>query len=53
MSCIFCEIKDYVIENELAYAIYDKYPVGKGYMLFMPKRHIKDFFDITKIEYSK
>ena len=50
MNCIFCEMKDYILENELAYAIYDKYPVGKGHMLFIPKRHVKDFFDITKEE---
>ncbi|MGL6105130.1 HIT family protein, partial [Romboutsia sp.] len=50
MSCIFCEIKEYILENELAYAIYDKFPVGKGHMLFIPKRHVKDFFDITNEE---
>lgn len=50
MSCIFCEIKDYVLENELAYAIFDKFPVGKGHMLFIPKRHVSNFFDITKEE---
>ena len=50
MNCIFCEMKEYVLENELAYAIYDKYPVGKGHMLFIPKRHVKYFFDITKEE---
>lgn len=49
-ECIFCQMKDYILENELAYAIYDKYPVGKGNMLFIPKRHVKDFFDITKEE---
>ena len=28
MNCIFCEMKDYILENELAYAIYDcKIPV--------------------------
>ena len=51
MNCIFCDMKDnYILENDLAYAIYDKYPVGKGHMLFIPKRHVKDFFDITKEE---
>ena len=53
MNCIFCEMKDYILENELAYAIYDKYPVGKGHMLFIPKRHVKNFFDITKEERKK
>ena len=50
MNCIFCEIEDYVLENKSAYAIYDKYPVGKGHLLFIPKRHVSNFFDITKEE---
>lgn len=49
-ECVFCQMKDYILENELAYTIYDKYPVGKGHMLFIPKRHVKNFFDITKEE---
>ena len=47
MDCIFCNMDNYVAENELAYAIYDKFPVSKGHLLFIPKRHVKDFFDIT------
>ena len=50
MSCLFCEIKDYVLENELAYGIFDKFPATKGHMLFIPKRHVANFFDITKEE---
>ncbi|SCH49445.1 HIT family protein [Romboutsia sp. 1001713B170207_170306_H8] len=51
MNCIFCNMEDnYILENKLAYAIYDKYPVGIGHMLFLPKRHVKDFFHITKEE---
>ena len=50
MSCIFCEMNNYVLENELAYAIYDKFQVNKGHLLFIPKRHVKDFFDIRKEE---
>lgn len=32
MSCIFCEYKkdEYIAENELAFAIYDKFPVNKA-----------------------
>lgn len=50
MSCIFCDIKEYVLENELAFAIFDKFPVTKGHMLFIPKRHVANFFDLTKEE---
>ena len=49
-NCIFCDIKNYILENELAYAIFDRYPVNKGHMLFIPKRHVKNFFDITNEE---
>ena len=47
LDCIFCNIeKDrIVIENETAYAIYDRFPVNKGHMLIIPKKHIKDYFD--------
>lgn len=50
MKCIFCEIDKYVLENELAYAIYDKFPVNNGHLLFIPKRHVSNFFDITTEE---
>ncbi len=50
VSCIFCELKEYVLENELAFAIFDKFPVTKGHMLFIPKRHVANFFDLTKEE---
>jgi len=50
MECIFCKIKEYVLENESAYAIFDKTPVNKGHMLFITKRHVESFFDITKEE---
>ncbi len=49
-SCIFCMIKDYVLENELAYAIFDKMPVSEGHMLLITKRHVENFFDLTKKE---
>lgn len=47
MDCIFCKIeKDRIIkENETAVAIYDGFPVCKGHMLIIPKRHIKDYFE--------
>ncbi|WP_420885511.1 HIT family protein [Candidatus Syntrophocurvum alkaliphilum] len=46
-KCIFCEIKEKVLENDLAFAIYDKYPVNPGHMLIIPKRHVADYFDTT------
>jgi len=47
--CLFCNIKesgcDY--ENDLAYASFDTYPVSKDHCLIIPKRHIKDYFDLS------
>ena len=50
--CLFCNVKksgcDY--ENDLAYASFDSYPVSKYHCLIIPKRHIKDYFDLSKDE---
>ena len=50
--CLFCNIKDSgsVHENELAYVSYDTYPVSKYHCLIIPKRHIKEYFDLSKDE---
>ena len=50
--CLFCNVKDTGSnhENELAYSSYDTYPVSKLHCLIIPKRHIKDYFDLTKEE---
>lgn len=52
-SCVFCDHlkkQKYIMENELAFAIYDAYPVNKGHMLVMPKRHFADYFEATTEE---
>ena len=49
-KCFFCKAKDYVFENELALGRYDDYPVSKGHMEFVTKRHVATFFDTTKEE---
>ena len=50
--CLFCNIKesDLVKENDLAYASYDSYPVSEGHCLIIPKRHVKDYFDLSNDE---
>ena len=50
--CLFCNIEKtgYAYENDLAYASYDSYPVSKLHCLIIPKRHIKDYFDLTNEE---
>ena len=50
--CLFCnsEKSECVHENDLAYASYDSYPVSEYHCLIIPKRHIKDFFDLSNDE---
>jgi len=52
LDCIFCHIpKDRIVfENDLIYAIFDGFPVTKYHSLIIPKRHIKDFFDLSEDE---
>ncbi|MBU9723818.1 MULTISPECIES: HIT family protein [Bacillaceae] len=47
-NCIFCTKNlEIVLQNNLAFAIYDKYAVNKGHLLIIPKRHVSDFFETT------
>ena len=50
--CLFCDSKKSGIahENDLAYASYDSYPVSDHHCLIIPKRHTKDYFDMTNDE---
>ncbi len=48
MTCLFCEKidsnKDIIYENETVVAFYDQYPVTKGHVLIVPKRHFQTYF---------
>ncbi|MDC0328376.1 HIT family protein [Candidatus Pelagibacter sp.] len=50
--CLFCNIKKSGLddENELAYSSYDTYPVSNLHCLIIPKRHVKDYFELTSDE---
>jgi len=52
VDCIFCSIpRDRIIsENDLAFAIRDNYPVTTLHSLIIPKRHVADYFSLTKDE---
>ena len=52
-DCFFCKSisnKDYLLENDLAIARYDDFPVNKGHLEIIPKRHIKDWWSTTAEE---
>jgi diadenosine tetraphosphate (Ap4A) HIT family hydrolase/5-methylcytosine-specific restriction endonuclease McrA len=52
MGCLFCEMPSgrIVIDNELAYAIRDGFPVTNLHTLIIPKRHVKDYFGLRAPE---
>lgn len=53
-ECVFCEQfipnRKPLFENNLAIAYFDEFPVSKGHILIITKRHAKTFFDITDEE---
>ena len=50
--CLFCNANEsgIVAENEFAYASYDTYPVSDFHCLIIPKRHVKDYFEMSDEE---
>jgi diadenosine tetraphosphate (Ap4A) HIT family hydrolase len=50
--CLFCKSKQsgLAAEDELAYASYDTYPASELHCLIIPKRHVKDYFDLNDDE---
>ena len=52
MDCIFCNIKkeDVILDTRFFIAKYDEYPVSPGHILIIPKRHVADYFLLTRYE---
>jgi diadenosine tetraphosphate (Ap4A) HIT family hydrolase len=46
-DCPFCEPKCPILEGDLVYAIYDRFPVTPGHMLLIPRCHVADWFETT------
>lgn len=53
MTCLFCEVPDVeiVVDHDLCFARWDKFPVSPGHLLIIPKRHIESMFDATADEF--
>lgn len=51
-DCLFCETprERLVSENKLAYAIRDSFPVTELHTLVIPKRHVVDYFELSRPE---
>lgn len=54
MICPFCELlktnKRINLQNDLAFAIEDGFPVSEGHTLIITKRHVPSIFDLTIVE---
>ena len=48
--CPFCNAGGAVLAAPLAYARFDKYPVSRGHLLIMPRRHVADWFETSTAE---
>jgi diadenosine tetraphosphate (Ap4A) HIT family hydrolase len=51
-GCLFCSVGEerIIAENDLAFAIRDGVPVTELHSLIIPKRHVSDYFELTKEE---
>lgn len=54
MKCVFCDEfipnHEKIFENKYACAFFDEFPVSKGHMLIITKRHAETFFDLSDDE---
>ncbi|HQP47554.1 MAG TPA: HIT family protein [Spirochaetota bacterium] len=53
-DCIFCRRyreRNFLMENDFAFAVDDKYPVTPHHTLVLPRRHIAGFFECSRDEY--
>ena len=48
-DCLFCETSPtrVVLANNLAYAMWDGFPVTRLHALIIPRRHTPDYFSLT------
>ena len=52
-DCVFCSLaadRKILSETATAVAFYDIFPVSKGHVLVIPKRHVANYFELTNHE---
>ncbi len=52
-SCPFClpgDTTEIILESDMAYVIFDKFPVNLGHALVIPRRHCENYFDLSQEE---
>jgi len=51
-NCIFCKLKNtFFVENDLCYAIWDKFPKTEGHALVITKRHVSNYLEASSEEH--
>ena len=52
MTCPFCNIpeSDRILNTDLIFGFFDRYPVSPGHFLLVPRRHVESWFDATPEE---
>jgi diadenosine tetraphosphate (Ap4A) HIT family hydrolase len=54
-NCIFCNPHrqlNLLTESATAYAMFDGYPLSRGHILIVPKRHVSNYFELPAKEQS-
>jgi diadenosine tetraphosphate (Ap4A) HIT family hydrolase len=46
-ECPFCLVAEPILQGDLVYALFDRFPVTPGHMLLIPRRHVADWFETT------
>lgn len=49
-NCPFCQPEAVVLQNRLAFALFDRSPVTPGHTLLIAHRHVADWFETTADE---
>ena len=50
-DCPFCyPDHEILLTTDLSICFYDKYPVSRGHLLVVPKRHVPDYFELGEGE---
>lgn len=51
-ECPFCNIDDskIILSSDLSLAFYDKFPVNKGHIIVISKRHTPNYFELIQKE---
>jgi diadenosine tetraphosphate (Ap4A) HIT family hydrolase len=55
-KCPFCNLESdrkIILESSFAFSVFDKFPVSQGHALIIPKRHCKNYFDLSMEEQTE